>query len=118
MRSFASHASHCPHCADPYRTYQDNGTLCDRGHARARDVAQYIYNKAGLPFSVTDEVRTGDRVQVEVPAGCDAVRGLLKAIDRGLRIRGKNEAKVPAVSQALLAPLRILKRLLVVSIQG
>jgi hypothetical protein len=63
-------------------------------------VAQYIYNKAGLPFSVTDERRTGDRVQIEVPAGCDAVRGLLKAMDRGLRIRGKNEAKGPAVSQS------------------
>jgi len=99
MRAFASHASHCSRCADPYRTHLEGGTLCDRGHALAHDITQYIYSKAGLPFSVTDRERTGDRVQIEVPPGYDAVRSLLKAMDRGLRIRGTNEAKEPAVSQ-------------------
>ena len=100
MRAFASHASHCSRCADPYRTHLEGGTLCDRGHALAHDITQYIYSKAGLPFSVTDRERTGDRVQIEVPPGYDAVRSLLKAMDRGLRIRGKNEARGPVARAA------------------
>jgi hypothetical protein len=39
MRRFAAHASHCPRCKDLCRVYREGGTLCERGHAHARDVA-------------------------------------------------------------------------------
>ena len=99
MQSFASHALHCPRCAPVCRTYRANDTLCGLGHVKARDVAQYIYNRDSQPFSVTDRSHTGDHIQVEVPSGCEAVRGLLKAIDQGLRVRGKNDRMGLAASQ-------------------
>ena len=37
------------------------------------------------------------RVQVEIPKGCDVIRELLKAVDRGMRLRRKQEQK-PVVS--------------------
>jgi hypothetical protein len=57
------------------------GTLCDRGHAYARDVAQYIYSNAGKAYSVNDRNTTDDQVQIEIPPRCDVIRGLLKAVD-------------------------------------
>jgi hypothetical protein len=54
MQHFAGHASHCPRCADPLHVYMKGGTLCDRGHAYARGVAQYIYCKAGKAYPVND----------------------------------------------------------------
>ncbi|KAL8700829.1 MAG: hypothetical protein Q9201_005238 [Fulgogasparrea decipioides] len=88
MKAFARHASHCVTCARPYEVHRNGGTLCSKGHQRALDVAQYIYNKGGQSFSMID--RDGNnRVQVEIPANCEAVRSLLKAIERGLRLRRK-----------------------------
>ncbi|KAL8880880.1 MAG: hypothetical protein Q9192_007924 [Flavoplaca navasiana] len=88
MKAFARHASHCSACARPYEVHRNGGTLCSKGHQRALDVAQYIYNKGGQSFSLVD--RDGNhRVQVEIPASCEAVRSLLKAMERGLRLRRK-----------------------------
>jgi hypothetical protein len=66
----------------------EGGTLCERGHAHARDVAQYVYFKAGKTYSVIDRSATDARVQIEIPAKCDAIRGLLKAVDQGLKVSG------------------------------
>ncbi|KAL9585542.1 MAG: hypothetical protein Q9212_001467 [Teloschistes hypoglaucus] len=88
MKAFARHASHCSQCARPYEVHRNGGTLCPKGHQRALDVAQYIYNKGGQSFSVVD--RDGSqRVHVEIPMNCEAVRSLLKAMERGLRLRRK-----------------------------
>lgn len=85
MKAFARHASHCSSCAHPYDVHKRGGTLCTKGHQRAQDVAQYLYNKGGQAYSLVD--REGNqRMQVEIPAGCESVRGLLKAIERGLRL--------------------------------
>jgi hypothetical protein len=64
------------------------GTLCERGRAYARDVAQYVYSKAGKAYSVIDRSATDACVQIEIPAKCDAIRGLLRALDEGLKIKG------------------------------
>ncbi|KAI4158306.1 MAG: hypothetical protein LQ342_007572 [Letrouitia transgressa] len=88
MKAFARHASHCPQCIRPYEVHRQGGTLCSKGHARALDVAQYIYNKGGQSFSLIDR-EGNNRVQVEIPANCEAVRSLLKAMERGLRLRRK-----------------------------
>ncbi|KAL8801669.1 MAG: hypothetical protein Q9182_004306 [Xanthomendoza sp. 2 TL-2023] len=88
MKAFARHAGHCSTCARPYEVHRNGGTLCSKGHQRALDVAQYIYNKGGRSFSLID--RDGNHcVQVEIPANCEAVRSLLKAMERGLRLRRK-----------------------------
>jgi len=81
----------------------EGGTLCDRGHAYARDVGKYIYSKAGKPFALLDRQMTGDRVQVEVPADCDSVRGLIKAFDRGMKIKPTTK---PIISQTTYSPER------------
>ena len=88
MKAFARHASHCAICARPYEVHRSGGTLCSKGHQRALDVAQYIYAKGGQSFSLID--REGNsRVQVEIPTNMEPVRSLLKAMERGLRLRRK-----------------------------
>ena len=88
MKAFTRHASHCSTCAHPYDVHRKGGSLCSKGHQRALDVAQYVFNKAGQTFSVID--LDGDRrVQMEIPADCAVVRELLKAMERGLRLRRK-----------------------------
>jgi hypothetical protein len=64
------------------------GTLCERGYAYARDVAQYIYSKAGKAYSVIDRSATGAHVEIEIPAKYDAIRGLLRVMDKVLKVRG------------------------------
>ena len=91
MKGFARHASHCGSCAQPYEIFRRGGTLCSRGHQRALDVAQYLYNRAGQAHSITDREH-GQRVHVEIPAKCEAVRGLLKALERGMPLRRKVSA--------------------------
>ena len=93
MKAFAKHASHCESCYDPYLVHRAGRTLCPKGHQRALDVAQYVYNKGGKAYSLVD--REGNqRVQIEIPTGCEAVRSLLKAMERGLRIM----KRAPSVS--------------------
>lgn len=93
IKAFAHHAAHCTSCADPYEVHKRGGSLCAKGHQRALDVAQYLYNKGGQAFSLVDR-ESNLRTRVEIPAGCDAVRGLLKAMERGLRLR----RRAPAIS--------------------
>ncbi|KAL8748724.1 MAG: hypothetical protein Q9184_007125 [Pyrenodesmia sp. 2 TL-2023] len=88
MKAFARHASHCSACARPYEVHRQGGTLCPKGHQRALDVAQYVYYKGGQSFSTIDR-EGNNRIQVEIPANCEAVRSLLKAMERGLRLRRK-----------------------------
>jgi hypothetical protein len=109
MQRFAGHASHCPRCADPYHVYMKGGALCDRGNAYARDVAQYIYSKAGKAYSVVDRDANDLRVQIEIPPRCDAVRQLLKAVDKGLKAR--SQLLRPIVSYDRTYPVAERKRL-------
>lgn len=93
MKEFANHASHCSTCANPYEVHKRGRTLCPDGLLLALDVAQYLYNEGGRAFSSVD-LEGNQRIQVEIPSGCESVRGLLKAIDRGLRLR----RRTPTVS--------------------
>ncbi len=86
MKAFSRHASHCQSCARPHDTFSRGGTLCPRGHQRGLDVAQYLYNKRGHAFSIVDRT-AGQRTHVEIPSSCEAVRGLLKAMENGLYLR-------------------------------
>lgn len=64
---------------------------------RALDVTQYIFQKTGHAFSVVD-LDDNRRMQVEIPADCEPVRGLLKAIERGLRLRAAAAARKEKLS--------------------
>ncbi|KAI9824868.1 MAG: hypothetical protein M1832_001473 [Thelocarpon impressellum] len=97
IHNFGVHASHCDVCADPYAAHLAGRSLCDRGHHHAREVARHLYNKAGRACSTVERSGEYQAVQVEIPVvGAEPVRGLLKAIERGLRLR-RSKAK-PVVS--------------------
>ena len=83
MKGFARHCSHCSRCADPYEASRRGDGLCDKGRARAQRVAEYVYSKGDQAYSKVDS-EGNQRVQIEIPAGCQPVRGLLKAMERGL----------------------------------
>lgn len=82
MKAWTRHTSHCAQCARPYELYKRGGTLCPKGQQRARAVADYLYNKEGEVYSLVDQERR-QSTRVEIPAGCDSVRDLLKALERG-----------------------------------
>ena len=86
------------------RTYLNGGTLCERGHAYARDVAQYIYSKGGKAYSVIDRAANDARVQIEIPPECYVIRDLLKAVDKGLKVR--TQTLRPALGHDRTYPVR------------
>lgn len=87
MEHFHTHAKRCDDCYDPYSTHISGGKLCDQGHRLAQDVAGYVYSKGGRAYSMLDRESLRQRVQVEIPPHCDKVRGLLRAVDHGLRVQ-------------------------------
>ncbi|KAF2870277.1 hypothetical protein BDV95DRAFT_608276 [Massariosphaeria phaeospora] len=106
---FEMHARNCVYCHDPYEVHRAREQLCDVGHRLAQDVARYIYNRPdGETYSTMEE--DYKLVRVEVPAGYEEVRGLLKAIERSIRYRSRTPfvsmdrtyhvaARVPAVQR-------------------
>lgn len=108
MRHFHKHARDCKECYDPYSTYLSGGTLCDQGHRLAKDVAHYVYSKAGKAYSVRDRGNRDQRVQIEIPPNCRRVRGLLEAVDHGLRVQ--KPAPGPSHDQNYYVPTRPEKR--------
>lgn len=86
MRRFAKHASHCADCAHPYMVHKTGRTLCSRGHQHALQVIEYVIGKEGKPHSVID-LDGNKLVEIEIPPDCGVVRELLKALERGLRLR-------------------------------
>jgi hypothetical protein len=88
MRCFAAHTAHYSRCEDPCRVYITDGTLCERSYGYARDITQYVYSKNGKTYSVIDRSATDARVQIEIPAKYNAIRGLLRVISEVLKIRG------------------------------
>lgn len=106
MKAFSRHSSHCSTCARPYETFKRGGTLCQRGHQRGLDVAQYLYNKQGRAFSIIDR-HAGQHILVEIPSSCEAVRGLLKSMENGLYLRRrKTEPTVHSQDSYYASPRR------------
>lgn len=88
MNAFARHARHCLVCVHPYEVHRKGGSLCSEGHRRALDLAQYIFSKSGRAYSVVD--LDGNRlVEMEISNDLVVVRELLRAMERGLRLRRK-----------------------------
>ncbi|KAK7895125.1 hypothetical protein LTR67_005864 [Exophiala xenobiotica] len=93
MDRFARHASKCKACADPYASWKQDISLCDRGWSYARDVARYTYSKGGRPLSIIDRLN-GDYVQLDIPPECEVINSLIKAWDHGLCL---NKTKRPVI---------------------
>lgn len=86
MMAFERHADHCTRCADPLRAHEKGHSLCNRGHQYAIDVTEYMYSKNGKAHSVVDRERN-QATLVKIPRDCAATRGLLIAVENGLRLR-------------------------------
>ncbi|KAL3411938.1 hypothetical protein V8F44DRAFT_649592 [Aspergillus fumigatus] len=99
MTAFERHASHCSQCADPFRVHQEGRSLCDRGHQYALDVAEYLYSENGKAKSVIDR-ELSQPTLVKIPRDCVAVRGLLLAIEDGMRLQRKEQEKPQSQNQA------------------
>lgn len=107
MTAFERHASHCSQCADPLRVHQEDRSLCDRGHQYAIDVAEYLYSENGKAKSVIDR-ELSQPTLVKIPRDCVAVRGLLLAIEDGMRLQRKEQDKTQSQTQAavrVVAPI-------------
>ena len=87
LYNFEMHARKCVYCHDPYEVHRNHDQLCEHGHRLAQDVASYIYNKEGKPFSTKEE--DNKIVQVEIPSGYGEVSSLLRAVERSLRHRSR-----------------------------
>jgi hypothetical protein len=62
----------------------------------ARDVIQYIYSRDGKAYSVINREASDPRAQIEILPRCNAVRGLLRAVDNGLKVRSRKLRLVAA----------------------
>ncbi|GAB1215847.1 hypothetical protein ATEIFO6365_0008043700 [Aspergillus terreus] len=101
INAFERHASHCDQCVDPLQVHKEDRSLCERGHQYALDVADYIYSKNGKAYSVVDR-EANQPTLVKVPRNCSAVRGLLLAIEDGLRVQ-RGADKAPAVQPPVIS---------------
>lgn len=103
MKAWTRHTSHCGQCARPYEVFKLGGTLCPKGQQRARAVADYLYNKDGHAYSLVDQERR-QSTRVEIPAGSESVRALLKAMERGFL--QKSQTPVESYDRTYLVPSR------------
>jgi len=103
MAHYAKHARRCNICADPYDAYQRDIPLCDRGHALAMDVANYVYGKGSKPFSIIDKKQEGASVRLEVPAGYEVINDLCRAFCKGMVLRKREK---PREKPIIVAPKR------------
>jgi hypothetical protein len=88
MQHFTAHASYCPRCED--RTA--SACRVTRCASEATPMPEILRNRSTPnPVSFTrsaDRNATDARVQIEIPARCDAIRELLKVVDQGLKVKG------------------------------
>lgn len=90
IKEFTKHAKHCSQCAHPYDSFRDRKSLCERGIAFAKDVAQYLYGNEGRAYSKV-ESQGNKSTHIEIPPDCEVVRQLLKAIEKGMRLHARSK---------------------------
>ncbi|KAI9888865.1 MAG: hypothetical protein M1814_006215 [Vezdaea aestivalis] len=73
-----------------------NRVFCSVGNDLALAVADSVYYAKGKTYATNEFDKAHVPVQVEIPMGCDAVRDLLKTIDR--RFRERKRAANPAAN--------------------
>lgn len=86
LYDFEMHARICTACRNPYDVHRAGRQLCDEGHRLAQQVARFLYMKRdGEAYSSNEEDR--QVVRVEIQPTYEEARGLLRAIERGIRHR-------------------------------
>ena len=104
MEEYAVHADHCFRCRFPKRSKG----LCSRGSGYATDVAQYVYQKMGLPYSLLDRVNKRQTVRLELPPtrrigdkvyDMQPVKDLLVAAREGLDVPGSTTRRQVVIEQ-------------------
>ncbi|KAF3134776.1 hypothetical protein TWF569_010044 [Orbilia oligospora] len=104
FRDFASHAYRCDVCYDPLRVHLEGRQLCSRGHKLARKVSKALYEEANDQYRRSKTTRRRadgwQSIEVDIPKGCEVVRALINAMERGLNINSRPEgtttSSVPA----------------------
>ncbi|KAK6520985.1 hypothetical protein TWF506_001221 [Arthrobotrys conoides] len=95
FRDFASHAYRCDVCYDPLRVHLEGRQLCSKGHKLARKVSKALYEEANDKYrrSKTSRRRADgwQSIEVDIPKGCEVVRALINAMERGLNINSRPE---------------------------
>ncbi|GME31776.1 hypothetical protein GTA08_BOTSDO01840 [Neofusicoccum parvum] len=86
LYDFEMHARICATCRNPYDVHRSGRQLCDEGYRLAQQVAHFLYMKRdGEAYSTDKETR--QVVRVEIQPSYEEARGLLRAIERGIRHR-------------------------------
>ncbi|KAK6351290.1 hypothetical protein TWF718_004455 [Orbilia javanica] len=100
FRDFASHAYRCDVCYDPLRVHLEGRQLCSKGHKLARKVSKALYEEANEKYRRSNTSRRRDgwqSIEVDIPKGCEVVRALINAMERGLNISTRpDSASTPA----------------------
>ena len=86
LYNFEMHSRSCAACYDPYSVHKSGGQLCHSGHQMAQHVAKYISSKYD-GRQVYSAGESDQSVHVEIPAGYDNIRSLLRVTERSLRHR-------------------------------
>lgn len=102
LYNFEMHARGCGSCSRPYYVHRSGQRLCDAGHRLAQEVATFVYNLEGIPYSTHKE--EGRLVRVEIPHGYSQIKGLLKAMERSLRHRRQQDPFVSMDGTYYVAP--------------
>ncbi|KAK6536681.1 hypothetical protein TWF281_000902 [Arthrobotrys megalospora] len=98
FRDFASHAYRCDVCYDPLRVHLEGRQLCSKGHKLARKVSKALYEEANDKYRRAKSRRRADgwqSIEVDIPKGCEVVRALINAMERGLNINSRPEPSTP-----------------------
>ena len=108
---FAGHANRCQECCDPLQAHLTGRQLCRRGHRYARRIATALYAEAKYRQSRSSSKKRTDgwqSINVDIPRGCEVVRSLLVAMDRGLQIEDRaTDVMSPSGSaQELRSPIK------------
>ncbi|KAF3904038.1 hypothetical protein AA313_de0208799 [Arthrobotrys entomopaga] len=96
FRDFASHAYRCDTCYDPLQVHLEGRQLCSKGHKLARKVSKALYEEANDKYRRAKATRRRadgwQPIEVDIPKGCEVVRSLITAMERGLNINSRPEA--------------------------
>jgi hypothetical protein len=80
LDKFEAHAAECKDCHNPLEVYHTIGRLCTDGHRLSQEVVELLFIESGGDVYST-ALESGHRVQVDLGAGYDQTKGLLRAMN-------------------------------------
>ncbi|EPS41558.1 hypothetical protein H072_4531 [Dactylellina haptotyla CBS 200.50] len=108
FEKFSQHAYGCTTCYDPLRVHLERRQLCTEGHKLARKVSKALYEEANDKYRRSKATRRRadgwQPIEVDIPKGCEVVRALITAMERGLNINSRPEASAGPVTPVTPSP--------------